>query len=107
MSDPNGFLVADIGGTNARFASAGKYIDFATPGVDIWLASAEGGKAMSGTSFAAPIFTAYAAAAMQHRDIKTAKQLKAFFKKYAKDTADIGHDKYTGWGVVQLSPLCK
>lgn len=97
----------DKHGTNARFASAGKYIDFATPGVDIWLASAQGGKAMSGTSFAAPIFTAYAAAVMQHRGLKTKEELKAFFKKHAKDTADIGHDKYTGWGVVQLPPVCK
>ncbi|MEK9723912.1 MAG: S8 family serine peptidase, partial [Rhodospirillaceae bacterium] len=48
---------------NARFASTGDYIEFAAPGVDIWTAVPGGGKAMSGTSFAAPIVTAYAAAA--------------------------------------------
>lgn len=91
---------------NARFASAGKYIDFAAPGVSIWTAAPGGGKANSGTSFAAPIFTAYAAAAMQHLGIKTTKALKEYFKKYAIDTVEIGHDKYTGWGVVKVAPIC-
>ncbi|MDV7338228.1 S8 family serine peptidase [Terasakiella sp. A23] len=92
---------------NARFATAGKYIDFATPGVNIWTAHLKkGGKAMSGTSFAAPIFTAYAAAAMQHHKVKSTNDIKSYFKKYAKDTAEIGHDKYTGWGVVLVPPIC-
>ncbi len=92
--------------THARFASAGKYIDFAAPGVGIWVASDKGGKKVSGTSFAAPIFTSYAAAAMRHKKLKTSTELKKFFKKHAVDTVDTGHDKYTGWGVVEVPPIC-
>ena len=61
---------------------------------------------MSGTSFSAPIFTAFAAAAMKHHKLKTADELRAFFRKYAKDTAKPGRDKYTGWGVLQVPPMC-
>jgi len=91
---------------NARFATRGKYIDFAAPGVDIWTAVPGGGKAMSGTSFSAPIFTAFAAAAMKRLGLKSPDELRAYFKKHAKDMASPGHDKYTGWGVVQVPPIC-
>lgn len=91
---------------NARFSSKGDYIDFATPGVDIWTAVPGGGKAMSGTSFAAPMFTGYAAAAMKHRGIKTTEELRRFFQKHAKDTANPGRDRFTGWGVVKIAPPC-
>ncbi len=91
---------------NARFASKGDYIEFAAPGVGIWAAVPGGGKAMSGTSFAAPIFTAYAAAAMKHRKHATTASLREFFKTHAEDKGKPGRDKYTGWGVVQLKPVC-
>jgi len=96
----------DSDNRNARFASTGKHIEFATPGVGIWSAVPGGGKAMSGTSFSAPIFTAYAAAAMKRDNLKTADDIRKYFKKHAKDTAEPGHDKYTGWGVVQVPPIC-
>ena len=50
---------------SAKFAKALNYIDFAAPGIGIWTAVPGDGKAMSGTSFAAPFMTAYVAAAQK------------------------------------------
>ena len=50
---------------SAKFAKALNYIDFAAPGIGIWTAVPGDGKAMSGTSFAAPFLTAYVAAAQK------------------------------------------
>ena len=91
---------------NARFASKGTYIDFAAPGVDIWTAVPGGGKAMSGTSFAAPIFTAFAAVAIKWKNVRTSDNLRKFFKPHALDRGKPGHDHYTGWGIVQPKPFC-
>jgi hypothetical protein len=91
---------------NASFATSGDYIEFAAPGVGIWTAVPGGGKAMSGTSFSAPIVSAYAAAAQKHLGIKTMDDLRAYFQKHARDRGNPGRDKYTGWGILQLPPIC-
>ncbi len=89
-----------------NFSTPGDYIDFAAPGVGIWAAVPGGGKAMSGTSFAAPVVTAYAAAARKCLGIKTTDNLRAYFRKHALDRGNPGRDRYTGWGVVKLPPIC-
>ncbi len=91
---------------SASFATSGDYIDFAAPGVDIWTAVPGGGKAMSGTSFAAPIVTAYAAAAQGRHGLKSVDELRAYFQKHALDRGKPGRDQYTGWGIVKLPPIC-
>jgi len=91
---------------SARFATSGEYIDFAAPGVDIWTAVPGGGKAMSGTSFAAPIVTAFAAAARERLGLKAADGVRNYLKKHARDRGKPGRDRYTGWGIVQLPPVC-
>ncbi len=96
----------DRSGRSARFATAGDYIDFAAPGVRIWTAVPGGGRAMSGTSFAAPVITAYAAAAQKRLGIRTSEALRAYFRKHARDRGKPGRDRYTGWGIVQLPPIC-
>ena len=61
---------------------------------------------MSGTSFAAPVITAYAAAAQKRLGIRTSEALRAYFRKHARDRGKPGRDRYTGWGIVQLpSPM--
>lgn len=89
-----------------RFATAGDYIDFAAPGVGIWTAVPGGGKAMTGTSFAAPIVTAYAAAAQQRLGLKTADEIRDYFRKHTKDRGEPGRDRFTGWGLLNLPPIC-
>jgi len=91
---------------NAKFASSGDYLEFATPGVNIWTAVPRGGRAMSGTSFAAPIFAGYAAAALKMNGVKGLKAVRNYFRKHSKDKAKKGWDKYTGWGLVQLKRPC-
>ncbi|MGB0552593.1 MAG: S8 family serine peptidase [Alphaproteobacteria bacterium] len=91
---------------SARFATAGDYIDFAAPGVGIWTAVPGGGKAMSGTSFAAPVVTAYVAAAQRKLDLKTVDEIRAYLRKHTKDRGKPGRDRYTGWGLLELPPLC-
>lgn len=36
----------------------------------------------------------------------TADDIRAYFRKYTKDRGEPGRDRYTGWGLVQLPPLC-
>ncbi len=91
---------------SAKFATAVDYIDFAAPGVRIWTAVPGGGKAMSGTSFAAPVVTAYAAAARHRLGLKTAADIKAYFREHAKDLGKPGRDRYNGWGILELPPIC-
>ena len=91
---------------SARFATAGDYIDFAAPGVSIWTAVPKGGKAMSGTSFAAPIVAAYAAAAKVRQDISSVDEMRTYLRSHTRDHGKPGRDKYTGWGVVQLPGAC-
>ena len=91
---------------SANFASVGDYIDFAAPGVDIWTAVPGGGKAMSGTSFAAPIVTAYAAVARERLGLKTLDEIQSYFKTHAIDRGKEGHDRYTGWGILRPPPGC-
>ncbi len=93
-------------GRMARFSSKGDYLEFAAPGVDIWTAVPRGGKAMSGTSFAAPIITGMAAAAIQHKGAKGVEGVRAYLRQHAVDKAQKGRDVYTGWGLVQLKPVC-
>ncbi len=65
-----------------------------------------GGKAMSGTSFAAPVVTAYVAAARERLGIKTVDELRAYFQKHVLDRGTPGRDRYTGWGVLKMPPIC-
>ena len=91
---------------SARYATAGDYIDFAAPGVGIWPAVLGGGKAMSGTSIAAPVVTADVAAAQRKLGLKTVGEIRAHLRKHTKDRGKPGRDRYTGWGLLELRPLC-
>jgi len=61
---------------------------------------------MSGTSFAAPIFAGYVSAVMKYKGVKNLEDVRAYFRKHAKDRGKAGWDKYTGWGVAQMKPPC-
>ncbi len=96
-----------------RRASRGDYIDFAAPGVDLWVARpGGGGKYVSGSSFATPF--ASAALALAKPPAPGLRQRLAALRATARDLGEPGRDPVFGWGLVQaggcgksgtLSPL--
>ena len=38
--------------------------------------------------------------------LQTANAVRDYFRKHAKDRGKPGSDRYTGWGILQLPPLC-
>ena len=87
-------------------ANEGDYIDFAAPGVEVWVAEdgSSGGKFLSGTSFSVPFVTASIA-----NMIKKFPAKMAYIKLRigAKDLGKKGRDKRFGWGLIQHNEKCK
>lgn len=85
-----------------RSASYGNHIEFAAPGVDVYVANGGGGGYASGTSFAAPIITAFAARSLQasHQDIES---LRNALRAQSQDLGDAGRDQRYGWGLVRAA----
>lgn len=75
-------------------AGQGDYVDFAAPGVDVWTASARGGRYVSGTSFAVPFVTAA---------LLLAEPLR--LQQQVRDLGEPGRDPVYGHGLVQY-PGC-
>ena len=85
-------------------ANEGAYIDFAAPGVDIWVASGNSnGKFLSGTSFSVPFVTASIANIIKKIPGKVAYSK---LQKDAKDLGKKGRDKKFGWGLIQHNEKC-
>ncbi|MEC9186212.1 MAG: hypothetical protein VX930_18240 [Pseudomonadota bacterium] len=38
--------------------------------------------------------------------LQTANAVRDYFRKHAKDRGKSGSERYTGWGILQLPPLC-
>jgi hypothetical protein len=93
-------------GNTAKFSSAGNYVEFAAPGVKIWTAVPGGGKAMSGTSFSAPIISSYVALASKQHGLKDLKSVRRFLLTRTKHGEKSAWNKYNGWGIVQTKPAC-
>jgi len=82
-----------------RRASTGGHIEFAAPGVDIFVASARGGTYQSGTSYAAPIVTALAAR-LGGGSISTVRDR---LRAVSVDLGTPGRDGQFGWGLVRAT----
>lgn len=85
-------------------ANTGAHIEFAAPGVDLYVANETGGGYATGTSYAAPILTALAARVLSAQDI-TAPELRARLRDQSVDLGESGRDNAYGWGLVK-SPGC-
>lgn len=86
-------------------ASQGSYIDFAAPGADIWSAYGDnGGKYLSGTSYATPFITASMALLASHEG---PRQAYASLQRSARDLGQPGKDPVYGWGLIQASSACR
>ena len=88
----------DSRGRAARDATKGDFIDLAAPGVDLWLADADGGsRYISGSSMAAPWVTVAAALNTEGPEV---------LYQHAKDLGPSGKDNTFGWGLVRLNHSC-
>lgn len=89
-------------------ANTGKYVDFAAPGVGIWVAMpGGGGKIQSGTSYATPYITAIAAVLRKSGRAKNSADFKKLLVKVTKDLGAPGKDNIFGTGAVRAKPSCK
>ncbi len=87
-----------------RRANRGEYIELAAPGVDLWVAHVEGGRYVSGTSYAAPYVTA--AAALAARRAGSGAAARRALREAAADLGAPGRDPVFGWGMVRATGKC-
>ena len=87
----------DAGMRRYRNANRGRDIEFAAPGVDIYVAKGGGGGYASGTSYAAPIVTALAA----RRGAGSLEATRRALQTGVLDLGDTGRDSDYGWGLVR------
>ncbi|MGI3184499.1 S8 family serine peptidase [Nioella aestuarii] len=83
-----------------RDANFGDHIEFAAPGVDLYVASSRGGNYASGTSYAAPIVTALAAR-LGAGSGASLTQIRERLRGSAVDLGPDGFDSRFGWGLVR------
>lgn len=85
-------------------ANRGAYVEFAAPGVDIWLAKAGGGGSYrSGTSYAAPfVLAASASLAAAHGGSLTLEKLRSALGAQAKDPGTPGREPAAGHGLLHV-----
>ncbi|MDG4647366.1 S8 family serine peptidase [Roseibacterium sp. SDUM158017] len=94
----------DAGLRRFRSAGTGTHIEFAAPGVDLYVADAAGGRYASGTSFAAPIVAAMAARLVAE-GTRSTEAIRAALRASSRDLGVPGRDTETGWGLPR-APDC-
>ncbi len=85
----------------------GDFIAFAAPGVKVWAPSVQGGRYVTGTSFAAPYVTGAVMAALM---TGSPRDLEAVTARLAGNVVDLGapgRDPVFGWGLLRMSSPCR
>jgi hypothetical protein len=96
------------GGSIYSGANQGAGIDLAAPGVDLLSTGARGQATfVTGTSFAAPWVSAAAVLVRAGTGITRPELLRKELLSKALDLGVPGHDNLFGWGLVDLTALCK
>jgi Subtilase family len=90
----------DAAGRAYGSANTGEHIDFAAPGVDLYVAKGAGGGYRSGTSYAAPIVTALVARLADSGGVSLDGALRSL-QRGTKDLGATGRDTQFGFGLVQ------
>ena len=101
-----GVTAVDFSGDIYEHANQGESVDFAALGVDIAYSSDERGASVSGTSYAAPVVSAYIASTLLLDDnIQSDTALFAALVEEAIDLGPPGHDNVFGYGALRLPPV--
>jgi hypothetical protein len=88
-------------------SSRGDYVDFAAPGVRIWIPGpTAAGSYHTGTSFAAPFVTAAVAAQLASGAPTDPERIAQSLAESAVDLGAPGKDPVFGWGLIQLANPC-
>lgn len=86
-----------------RRATTGAHVEVAAPGVDVWVAKGRGGGYASGTSYAAPIITAFSARLLARGQSRDA--VRRTLSRTAQDLGQPGRDTRFGHGLA-IAPGC-
>lgn len=84
----------------------GAFVDFAAPGVDVFVRSGEGGRFVTGTSIAAPFVTARILADQDLMNAQNAAQLREGLASASEDLGPRGSDPVFGEGLPKAAGLC-
>ncbi len=92
-----------------RHANRGRYISFAGPGVRLPIPEKNGRISYkSGTSFAAPYYTALIAAILSQKPhIQSVKEIVPALTRCVVDLGEPGRDPVYGWGLVKSTAGCE
>ena len=88
-------------------APRGDWLDFAAPGVDVFVALADGGRYLTGTSIAAPFVTALAAAGAEPGGLGSAAAVRARLARDSRDLGAAGRDDTFGAGLPTAASACR
>jgi subtilisin family serine protease len=87
-------------------AVRGKHVDFAAPGVDVFVPTKAGGRYISGTSIAAPFATARLAILDGLAKKNDIEEVRAKLSKLTKDLGEGGRDPVFGDGLITADGNC-
>ncbi|MEX0367474.1 MAG: S8 family serine peptidase [Ruegeria sp.] len=97
----------DADGQIYRRAVRGSFVDVAAPGVDIFVPSADGGRFVTGTSFAAAFVTARIAADPRGQTATSSAAVRDLLVNSASDLGPMGVDRTFGAGLLKAPQDCR
>ncbi len=84
----------------------GDHVDFAAPGVDVYVGNENGGRYVTGTSIASPFIAARIAAEKLDTKKSSLNDVKKAVGKSVKDLGEKGRDPVYGAGLITLNKRC-
>ncbi|MEO0972881.1 MAG: S8 family serine peptidase, partial [Pseudomonadota bacterium] len=87
-------------------AGVGDHVDFAAPGVDIYVPADGAGRYVTGTSFASPFVVSIIAGDPRLATLDNAQALRIALGQSARDLGDPGRDAIFGYGLAALGQPC-
>ena len=86
---------------------AASYVDFAAPGVDVFVPLDGSGRYMTGTSIAAPFVTALIASSPEAATLGSVAAVRASLARDAVDLGAAGNDDTFGAGLARAPQSCR